>query len=85
MLKVGTDIGNDNSAGLRYVGDVSCPEYSGETWEYWSEWRDEWVEDWSTEATCSGPNPTEGPVRWKINRKVILQLVPITKFVTIYN
>ena len=63
MLKVGTDIGNDNSAGLRYVGDVSCPEYSGETWEYWSEWRDEWVEDWSTEATCSGPNPTEGPVR----------------------
>ena len=42
---------------------MSCPEYSGETWEYWSDWRDEWVEDWSTEATCSGPSPTPGPVR----------------------
>ena len=48
--------------GVRYVGEVACPEQSGDTWEYWSAWREEWVEDWSLEATCSDDGPTEGPV-----------------------
>ena len=55
---------------------MSCPEYSGETWEYWSDWRDEWVEDWSTEATCSGPSPTPGPVRCLINHNDDMKLPP---------
>ena len=66
-MQVGPSIGNDNSDGLRYVGQVSCPEQSGDTWEYWSEWREEWVEDWSTEANCSddpNPDPTESPVNY---------------------
>ena len=61
-MQVGLYIDNEYSAGVRYVGDVACPEQSGDTWEYWSAWRKEWVEDWSLEATCTDDGPTEGPV-----------------------
>ena len=62
------------------MGEVSCPEDSGDTWEYWSEWREEWVEDWSLEATCTGNDPTDGPVstvtaKLGVENITILQLI----------
>jgi len=63
---IGAEIGDNESLGIRHIGQDSCPEYvKVETWEYWMDWMNEWEEDLWMEANCSDgpdPGPTDGPV-----------------------
>ena len=66
QIQIGAEVGDNESLGIRHIGQDSCPEYvKVETWEYWLDWYERWEEDLWMEANCSdgpGPNPTDGPV-----------------------
>merc|ERR1711997_862659 len=59
---IGKNIGQDKG-GVRNRGTSYCPEDSTNLWEYWEDWREEWVEDSWMEVTCDNDdnNDDEGP------------------------
>lgn len=52
---VGTKVGQD-IGGILYRGSPICPEEATNDWEYWSDWQDKWVEDWTLKAKCNDDN-----------------------------
>jgi len=61
---IGAEIGDQESLGIRHIGQDACPEYvKVETWEYLGPFG--WDEDLWMEANCSDgpdPSPTDGPL-----------------------
>ena len=64
QFQIGAEIGDQESLGIRHIGQDACPEYvKVETWEYLGPFG--WDEDLWMEANCSDgpdPGPTDGPV-----------------------